>query len=194
MDFPLGGPDYPEIRTTPPPIIRIAAVFPAMINLLTRARISYLPFQNQTASNEDKTAGKPIICLRLQRWSIIGLERLNVTVRIFVHCRCLLYSYVSSSFSNYMTAWTTTSVLVATCSTAATSTAPKLHSQTAGVLGTQLIRHTDVHRRNSTRFWVWVRVGKMTVLCRTYDTFKHGYWKGSIFVLFITGSKSSFEF
>ena len=57
--FP-GNPEDPD-----PHIARIAAVSPAMINLLTRARLSCLLFQNQTENNEERKAGNSILCLRL---------------------------------------------------------------------------------------------------------------------------------
>jgi hypothetical protein len=45
--------------------LETTAISPAMINLLTGAGISFLPFQNQTTNDEYKKAGKAMLCLRL---------------------------------------------------------------------------------------------------------------------------------
>ena len=52
-----------------------------MINLVTYARTSCLPFQNQIANDEDKTAGNPTLFLRL--CEVLQVSNISRSLQVF---------------------------------------------------------------------------------------------------------------
>ena len=64
-------------------LVQTTPISPDVINLSTGADPSCLPLQNQTTKEEDKAAGKAVLCLRLWVCSIKGLQ-------VFVEFFCIL--------------------------------------------------------------------------------------------------------
>jgi hypothetical protein len=69
---------------------------------ITRALTNCLPFQNQVANDEDKTASHPVLRVQLYRWGYNTVLEAQDHCTHFVHCRYagmyVLHSFVFSSF------------------------------------------------------------------------------------------------
>jgi hypothetical protein len=79
-----------------PILLEIISTSPAMINLLTCARTSFLPFQNQISNDEGRQSNT--------LFTVVGVKYYRVWktqghCTHSVHCRYLFYSFVFFSFS-----------------------------------------------------------------------------------------------